>query len=60
MNGPDAAGVWQVKIRIPTGVWRYAVVVDGEWVKPIDAMRYEDDGFGGVLGILQVDREKTQ
>jgi hypothetical protein len=47
--------MWETTIPIPSGIWRYAFVVDGKWTSPSDAMRYEDDGFGGTNGILQVD-----
>lgn len=60
MTGPDPSGIWETTIEVPIGVWRYAIVVDGDWVKPLDSARYEDDGFGGTVGILQVDEEKTR
>ncbi len=52
MSGPDEAGIWRIEVDVPEGTWRYAFIIDGEWVKPEGAMRYEADGFGGVLGIL--------
>ena len=47
-------GVWEVVIPLGEGIWRYAFVVDGVWVVPPDAPRYEDDGFGGRNGVLEV------
>jgi hypothetical protein len=47
-------GLWEIVLPLPGGVWRYAFVVDGEWISPPDAPRYEDDGFGGRHGVLEV------
>ncbi|MFC1572324.1 hypothetical protein ACFL6M_01875 [Candidatus Eisenbacteria bacterium] len=54
LTGPDAEGVWEVTITVEVGVWRYSFVVDGQWVRPSDAPRYEADGFGSENGILHV------
>lgn len=54
LSGPNADGVWETTVVLKPGIWRYAFVVDGEWVKPPDALRYEDDGFGGENGVLIV------
>jgi len=54
LEGPDAEGVWQVVVPLPTGIWRYAFVVDGVWVSPPEAPRYEADGFGGRNGVFEV------
>lgn len=51
-------GVWETVIPLPEGIWRYAFVVDGVWVTPPDAPRYEDDGFGGRNGVLEVRANK--
>lgn len=47
--------IWTVEVELPEGEWRYAFVVDGEWRAPEGAARYEEDGFGGVLGIVDGD-----
>jgi hypothetical protein len=41
-------------VPLAAGVWRYAFLVDGEWVSPPDASRYEEDGFGGRNGVIHV------
>jgi hypothetical protein len=52
---PDReSGYWEIVVPVPPGRWRYAFVVDGEWVAPPGAPRTEEDGFGGVNGILEV------
>ncbi|NNC39448.1 MAG: hypothetical protein HKN95_02055 [Acidimicrobiia bacterium] len=52
MSGPNDDGLWTLEVPVPDGKWRYAFIIDGEWGKPEGAARYEEDGFGGVLGIL--------
>lgn len=54
LTGPDGAGVWECVVPVPPGRWRFGFVVDGEWVEPQEAVLYEDDGFGGRHGILDV------
>ena len=54
LGGPDGNGLWEMKVPVPPGIWRYAFVVDGVWTAPPDAPRYEDDGFGDRHGILEV------
>ena len=54
LSGPDSRGVWEVTLPLKPGIWRYAFVVDGDWVKPPGALRYEEDGFGGENGVLIV------
>lgn len=48
------AGLWETVLPLDTGIWRYTFVVDEVWVRPLDAPRYEEDGFGGVHGVLEV------
>jgi hypothetical protein len=55
MQGPDDAGIWRLTATIPPGSWRYSFVVDGKWVRPEGAPRYEEDGFGAENGVLDVD-----
>jgi hypothetical protein len=48
------SGVWEVVVRIPSGVHRMAVRVDGgPWIAPAGSRRAEDD-FGGEVGIFVV------
>jgi hypothetical protein len=54
MSDPDGDGVWEVVVPIGPGSWRYAFVVDGRWQRPEAAPRFEDDGFGGTNGVIDV------
>jgi hypothetical protein len=54
MSDPDGDGVWEVVVPIAPGTWRYAFVVDGRWQRPEAASRFEDDGFGGANGVIEV------
>lgn len=47
-------GVFEVRVPLQPGIWRYAFVVDGSWVRPPGAPRYEPDGFGGENGVVEV------
>lgn len=49
-----ADGEWIAVVALAPGIWRYAFVVDGRWIRPPDAPRYEPDGFGGENGVLEV------
>jgi hypothetical protein len=55
LRGPDAAGVWRIMVAVPAGSWRYAFVVDGKWVRPEGAPRYEEGGFGEENGVLDLE-----
>jgi hypothetical protein len=47
-------GVWEVVVRVPSGIHRIAVRVDGgPWTAPAGARRADDD-FGGEVGIFVV------
>jgi hypothetical protein len=54
LQGPDAGGMWETSLTLDPGIWRYAFVVDGVWTMPPDAPRYEDDGFGGLNGVIEI------
>jgi len=54
LRGPFKGGVWEVTIPLKPGIWRYAFIVDGVWEAPPEAPRTENDGFGGVRGVLEV------
>ena len=45
---------WTVAVDLAPGIWRYALIVDGQWVTPPEAAQYEDDGFGGKNGVVIV------
>ena len=59
LNGPDPNGIWEAVVPIQPGIYRYAFVVDGEWKAPQDAPRYEDDGFGGENGVVEIRKWPT-
>lgn len=47
-------GSWVLRIRIPPGVHRFNLIVDGtEWIVP-DGVPPADDGYGGRTGLLIV------
>jgi len=48
----EREGVWEAVLSIPPGTWRYAFVADGKWEAPPGAGRYEEDGFGGTIGLI--------
>ncbi len=54
LTDQDGNGIWEAILQVPAGTWRYAMVVDGEWMRPDGAPRYEADGFGGWTGILEI------
>ena len=51
---PRGDGAFEITVPLDRGIWRYAFVVDGEWVRPPAAPRYEPDGFGGLNGVVEV------
>lgn len=55
LTGPDRAGLWEVRLPLPPGTYRYMFHADGaKWIKPEGAPLYEDDGFGLTNGVLVV------
>lgn len=55
MTGPDTTGLWEVRLSLPPGTYRYMFYIDSvKWVKPDGAPLYEDDGFGLTNGVLVV------
>jgi hypothetical protein len=46
-------GTWSASLRLAPGIYKYAIVADGEWTLP-DGVAAMDDGFGGRVGILVV------
>jgi Glycogen recognition site of AMP-activated protein kinase len=48
-------GVFEAWLELPAGSHRYHFVVDGQTRRPPDAPRYAPDGFGGEVGILDID-----
>lgn len=54
LEDADHDGRWQAVVAIPPGRWRYAYLIDGVWTRPEGAAAYEDDGFGGTDGVVDV------
>lgn len=55
MTDPDEDGIWEVRIPLASGTYRYMFLVDdANWQRPEGAPLYEDDGFGMENGILVV------
>jgi hypothetical protein len=46
-------GTWSVSLRLAPGIYKYAIVADGEWTLP-EGVAGMDDGFGGKVGLLVV------
>jgi len=47
-------GLWEAWLALPPGSHRYRFIVDGQPVRPPDAVRYRRDDFGGEDGIVDV------
>ena len=51
---PGPGGTWTLRLALPTGVYRFNLVVDGEtWIVP-DGVPSVEDGYGGRVGLLIV------
>ncbi|MEZ4649439.1 MAG: glycogen-binding domain-containing protein [Candidatus Eisenbacteria bacterium] len=50
----DGDGRWECVVPLTDGVYSYAFVIDGVWTTPLDAPRYESDGYGGRNGVLDL------
>ena len=48
------SGVWQTKIKLPRGKYRYRLVVDGQWQQDPYNERTELNPFGGFNSVLEV------
>ncbi len=49
-----SSGVWQTKLKIPAGKYRYRLVVDGHWQQDPYNERTELNPFGGFNSIIEV------
>jgi len=56
LSRKDAAGTWEIELRLPKGkVYTYNFVVDGaEWIPDPKAPCKVGDGFGGESSLLQL------
>ncbi len=49
-----ASGIWQTKIKLPAGKYRYRLVVDGQWQQDPYNAHTEQNPFGELNSVLQV------
>ncbi len=54
MEKVGGSGVWQTKIKLPQGKYRYRLVVDGQWQQDPYNHRTEVNPFGEYNSILEV------
>lgn len=52
-------GGWVASLRLEPGIYKYALLADGEWILP-DGVTGMDDGFGGKVAVLVVGRAEGQ
>jgi chromosome partitioning protein len=48
------SGIWQKKIKLPTGKYRYRLVVDGQWQQDPYNAHTEQNPFGELNSVLEV------
>jgi len=48
------SGVWQAKLKLPNGVYRYRLVVDGQWQQDPYNERSEMNPYGDYNSVLEV------
>ena len=54
MQKVGGSGVWQTKLKLPAGKYRYRLVVDGQWQQdPYNEMT-ELNPFGGYNSVIKV------
>jgi chromosome partitioning protein len=54
MNRVGETGVWQTKVKLPHGTYRYRLVVDGQWQQDPYNERSELNPYGEYNSILEV------
>jgi len=54
MKKVGSSGVWQTKIKLPAGKFRYRLVVDGQWQQDPYNENTEANPFGGFNSVLEV------
>jgi chromosome partitioning protein len=47
------SGVWQTKLKLPAGKYRYRLVVDGQWQQDPYNEKIEPNPFGGYNSVLE-------
>jgi hypothetical protein len=51
-------GLWEAWVEVPPGTHRYRFLVDGQAVRPPDAIRYARDDFGGEDAVIEIPGER--
>ena len=54
MHKVGKSGVWQTKLKLPAGKYRYRLVVDGQWQQDPYNEQTESNPFGGFNSVLKV------
>lgn len=54
MEKVGETGVWQTKVKLPAGKYRYRLVVDGQWQQDPYNGNIEPNPFGGFNSVLEV------
>ena len=54
MQKVGETGIWQIKVKLPAGKYRYRLVVDGQWQQDPYNEKIESNPFGGFNSVLEV------
>jgi len=54
MQKVGTSGVWQTKLNLPAGKYRYRLVVDGQWQQDPYNEQTESNPFGGFNSVVEV------
>ena len=54
MEKVNESGVWQTKMKLAAGRYRYRLVVDGQWQQDPYNETTEQNPFGGLNSVLEV------
>ncbi|MBA7689712.1 1,4-alpha-glucan branching enzyme GlgB [subsurface metagenome] len=54
MQKVGESGVWQTKLNLPVGRYRYRLVVDGQWQQDPYNELTESNPFGGFNSVVEV------
>ncbi len=47
-------GLWQVKLPLTAGTYRYRLVVDGQWMQDANNKETEPNPYGGLNSVLRI------
>ena len=51
----EGAGDWKIKLPLPSGRYRYRLVVDGQWMTDPNNTYVETNQFGELNNVVEVD-----